>query len=265
MTAQRKIAQIQKARRSMIALALGSLGLMTLPCATVAQQADVGGTAGAAEPAMSITSSGAGGVNLADYPLARVHVTFNGSPTLSTLLMARLQGLGVQTVDSPSQADITIAMEARYRFQRPHARPQEVDFGEAAERNPNQVVASQAATDTQGPHIELAPTAQVLRGNLSANVAFGVGLVDTVLSMTGARGWFNRLVAGDERGFCLGTPDMCKDWKKYEQTMTIAASITLPTTERQLVGAKSSAKSEALVPQPLFDAAMREITPRLVR
>ena len=45
------------------------------------------------------------------------------------------------------------------------------------------------------------------------------------MALTGAKGGFNKLIAGDERGWCLGTAEMCKNWTKYDQHVIVVVKL----------------------------------------
>jgi hypothetical protein len=92
---------------------------------------------------------------------------------------------------------------------------------------------------------------------------FGVGLLDGLGALTGAKGAFNKFIAGDERGWCLGTAEMCKNWKKYDQHVIVAVKIRPTVGTPETVQSDAATKDEQLLPDPLFQAAMAAMTTRL--
>lgn len=213
--------------------------------------------------AADIKTSGAGSLDLDAYRGRSLYVEFQSSPKLTTEMRQRFEALGYNMAESAGDADVSIKVVASFSFERPRAKSQQIDFGKVVEQANTDVVNQKAAEATRAPGVELAPLVQGLRGNLSANMVLGVGLADSILSMSGARGWFNKLVSGDERGVCLGTNEMCKDWKKYVQQMRLTALVAPKAGDKSVIRAEATAKDEELLPDPLFRDGMGELTTRL--
>ena len=213
--------------------------------------------------AADIKTSGSGSLDLDAYRGRSLYVEFQSSPKLTTEMRQRFEALGYSMAASVGDADVSIKVVASFSFKRPHAKSQQIDFGKVVEQVNPDVVNQKAAEATRAPGVELAPLVQGLRGNLSANMVLGVGLVDSILSMSGARGWFNKLVSGDERGVCLGTDEMCKDWKKYVQQMRLTALVAPKAGNKSVIRAEATAKDEELLPDPLFRDGMGELMTRL--
>lgn len=213
--------------------------------------------------AADIETSATGDLNLDAFKGRTLHVEFDSSSKLSAELRERFQALGFTLAQEKADAEVSVKVMAGYFFQKPRAKQQYIDFGAVVEQASKADIDRKADESTRVAGVELAPLVQGLRQNLSANMVLGVGLVDSVLSLSGARGWFNKLVSGDERGVCLGTAEMCKDWKKYVQRMRIAAFITPKHGDQAVIRAEASAKDEELVPDELFRASMGSLTGRL--
>lgn len=210
----------------------------------------------------SIQTLGSGSLNLDAYKGQSIKVEFDSSPKLTAELQKRFEDLGFKT--ATADPDVTIKVGAVFSFQKPRAREQQLNFGRVVEQsNIAAVVQKEASNTTQAPGVELGPLVQGLRGNLSANMVLGAGLVDSILSMSGARGWFNKLVSGDERGICLGTEEMCKDWKKYTQHMRLGTLVVSKDGQRQVIRSEASTKNEELLPEQLFREGMGDLTSRL--
>lgn len=213
--------------------------------------------------AADIKTSGTGSLDLDAYRGRSLYVEFQSSPKLTTEMRQRFEALGYSIAATAGEADVSIKVVAAFSFERPRAKAQQIDFGKVVEQANSDAVNQKAAEATRAPGVELAPLVQGLRGNLSASMVLGVGLVDSILSMSGARGWFNKLVSGDERGVCLGTDEMCKDWKKYVQQMRLTALVAAKAGDKSIVRAEATAKDEELLPDPLFRDGMGELTGRL--
>ncbi len=210
-----------------------------------------------------IKTTGSGNLDLDIYRGRAVFVEFESSQKLTSELRERFEALGYALAPSAGEADVAVKVMAGYFFQKPRAKAQQIDFGRVVEQVNSDLVNQKASESTRVVGVELAPLAQGLRGNLSSNMVLGVGLVDSILSLSGARGWFNKLVSGDERGVCLGTAEMCKDWKKYEQHMRFAAFVSPKAGGKSVIRAEVATNSEDLLPDLLFHVGMGELTNRL--
>jgi len=93
---------------------------------------------------------------------------------------------------------------------------------ESAARN-----ADKAEEATRTTSTDLGLMAQGLTGSLSSGMLLAAGLLDSVMALTGAKGGFNKLIAGGERGWCLGTAEMCTNWKKYDQLVIVVVTMRL--------------------------------------
>jgi hypothetical protein len=210
-----------------------------------------------------ITVFASGTIDLEPYRGHTVYIEFMSSPKLGTALRDRFSALGFTPISSASTADVSIKMLGDFRFQKPHANRQDVDLGKVVEQTPQgqtDLLNYRASVATRTPGMELGP---LLNNNLSSGMVLGTGIVDSILRLSGVHDWFNKLVAGDERGFCLGTHEMCKDWKKYTQEMRLAAVVTFKNGEKHNILAMAAAKDEQLLPGPLFHASMGELTQRI--
>ena len=200
--------------------------------------------------------------DLADYQTKSVFVTFENSKVMTDYMKDRFSGLGFTVADSEEAADLSLRMMGAYIFQKPHAKKNSVDIGKVVDEGDKNVSIKRA--DESPTHVTNLNILQSgLNGNLSANMVLGVGIVDTVLQMVGVRSWFNKLVAGDERGFCVGTTEMCKDWKKYMQDVRLIAIASPKGAKQVQVRANAATKDEQLIPAQLFELSMQELTARL--
>lgn len=195
--------------------------------------------------------------------MGSLYIEFTSSPRLSAHLRDEFQRMGYRLATSKDEADLAVRMVAGFVFQKPRAKQMQIDFGKILEESKIDVVANKAEESTRTVGTELGPLVQGIQGNLGAGMVMGAGIVDSILSLSGVRGWFNKLVSGDERGLCLGTAEMCKDWKKYDQEMRIATFIERKSGGRFVIRSTAKAKDEKLVPEALFKAGMQDMTVRL--
>jgi hypothetical protein len=199
----------------------------------------------------------------------KVHIEFVSSEKLTTQLRDEFERRGFTVVPNPQDAEVSLQFAAGYTFQRPHARKMLVDFGRVAQESPDAAAATladKAERSTRSSSFNAGLVTQGLVDGLSSGMMLGAGLVDTIMSMSGFKGWANRAIAGDERGWCPGTAEMCKDWKKYDQQLRLRVEVrtTNASDARPLeLRSDAAAKEEQLVPDPIFRAAMDDMTVRL--
>jgi len=219
----------------------------------------------AAAPEIKVSGSG----EASELIGKKVHIEFVSSEKLSTQLREEFERRGFTVVPHPKDAEVSLQFAAGYTFQRPHARKMLVDFGRVAQESPDAAAASladKAEKSTRTSSFNAGLVTQGLVGGLSSGMMLGAGLVDTIMSMSGFKGWANRAIAGDERGWCLGTAEMCKDWKKYDQQLRLRVEVRTPNASDAKpleLRSDAAAKEEQLVPDPMFRAAMDDMTVRL--
>jgi hypothetical protein len=124
-------------------------------------------------------------------------------------------------------------------------------------------LADKAEKATRTTSTDVGLIAQGLTGSLTTGMLLGVGLLDSLGALTGAKGAFNKAITGDERGWCLGTAEMCKNWKKYDQHVIVAVKIRPVVGKPTILRSDAATKDEQLLPDPLFQAAMAAMTTRL--
>jgi hypothetical protein len=210
-----------------------------------------------------------GGTDGADGSKAqkkKVFVEFTSSERLTAQLREGFAARGFEVVPTAQEADVAVEFTAGFKFQLPRAREVVVDVGRMAEESAaktNDSLADKAEKATRTTSTDVGLIAQGLTGSLTPTMLLGVGLLDTLGALTGAKGAFNKLIAGDERGWCLGTAEMCKNWKKYDQHVIVAVKIRPAVGTPEILRSDAATKDEQLLPDPLFQAAMSALTPRL--
>jgi len=210
-----------------------------------------------------------GGTDGADGSKAqkkKVFVEFTSSERLTAQLREGFAARGFEVVPTAQESDVAVEFTAGFKFQLPRAREVVVDVGRMAEESAaktNDSRADKAEKATRTTSTDVGLIAQGLTGSLTPTMLLGVGLLDTLGALTGAKGAFNKLIAGDERGWCLGTAEMCKNWKKYDQHVIVAVKIRPAVGTPEILRSDAATKDEQLLPDPLFQAAMSALTPRL--
>ena len=199
-------------------------------------------------------------------PKKKVFVEFTSSERLTAQLREGFAARGFEVVPTAQEADVAVEFTAGFKFQLPRAREVVVDVGRMAEESAaktNDSLADKAEKATRTTSTDVGLIAQGLTGSLTPTMLLGVGLLDSLGALTGAKGAFNKLIAGDERGWCLGTAEMCKNWKKYDQRVIVAVKIRPTVGTPEILRSDAATKDEQLLPDPLFQAAMSALTPRL--
>ena len=199
-------------------------------------------------------------------PKKKVFVEFTSSEKLTAQLREGFAARGFEVVPTAQEADVAVEFTAGFKFQLPRAREVVVDVGRMAEESAaktNDSLADKAEKATRTTSTDVGLIAQGLTGSLTPTMLLGVGLLDSLGALTGAKGAFNKLIAGDERGWCLGTAEMCKNWKKYDQHVIVAVKIRPTVGTPEILRSDAATKDEQLLPDPLFQAAMSALTPRL--
>ena len=199
-------------------------------------------------------------------PKKKVFVEFTSSEKLTAQLREGFAARGFEVVPTAQEADVAVEFTAGFKFQLPRAREVVVDVGRMAEESAaktNDSLADKAEKATRTTSTDVGLIAQGLTGSLTPTMLLGVGLLDSLGALTGAKGAFNKLIAGDERGWCLGTAEMCKNWKKYDQRVIVSVKIRPTVGTPEILRSDAATKDEQLLPDPLFQAAMSALTPRL--
>lgn len=210
-----------------------------------------------------------GGTDGADGSKAqkkKVFVEFTSSERLTAQLREGFAARGFEVVPTAQEADVAVEFTAGFKFQLPGAREVVVDVGRMAEESAAKTtdsLADKAEKATRTTSTDVGLIAQGLTGSLTTGMLLGVGLLDSLGALTGAKGAFNKAITGDERGWCLGTAEMCKNWKKYDQHVIVAVKIRPVVGKPTIFRSDAATKDEQLLPDPLFQAAMAAMTTRL--
>ena len=213
-----------------------------------------------------LATGGTSGTDGSQAPKKKVFVEFTSSERLTAQLREGFAARGFEVVPTAQEADVAVEFTAGFKFQLPRAREVVVDVGRMAEDSAAKTtdsLANVAEKATRTTSTDVGLIAQGLTGSLTPTMLLGVGLLDSLGALTGAKGAFNKLISGDERGWCLGTAEMCKNWKKYDQHVIVAVKIRPTVGTPETVQSDAATKDEQLLPDPLFQAAMAAMTTRL--
>jgi len=213
-----------------------------------------------------LATGGTSGTDGSHAPKKKVFVEFTSSERLTAQLREGFAARGFEVVPTAQEADVAVEFTAGFKFQLPRAREVVVDVGRMAEDSAAKTtdsLADKAEKATRTTSTDVGLIAQGLTGSLTPTMLLGVGLLDSLGALTGAKGAFNKLISGDERGWCLGTAEMCKNWKKYDQHVIVAVKIRPTVGTPETVQSDAATKDEQLLPDPLFQAAMAAMTTRL--
>ena len=211
-------------------------------------------------------SEAADGTDASNAPKKKVFVQFTSTERLTAQLHEGFAARGFEVVPTAQEADISVEFTAGFTFQLPRAREVTVDLGRMAEERAAKNVgnlAGKAEKATRTTSTDPGLMAQGLTGSLSSGILLGAGLLDSVMALTGGKGGFNKLVAGDERGWCLGTAEMCKNGKKYDQHVIVVVKMRPVVGKPAIQRSDAATKDEDLLPEPLFQAVMAALTTRL--
>ena len=265
--------------RTILALSIILVAASSLVAGMVQAQTETPATApeqkAAPSPQINVISTGestllaAGGTDGADgskAPKKKVFVEFTSSERLTAQLREGFTDRGFEVVPTVQDADIAVEFTAGFKFQLPGAREVVVDVGRMAEESAAKTtdsLADKAEKATRTTSTDVGLIAQGLTGSLTPTMLLGVGLLDSLGALTGAKGAFNKAITGDERGWCLGTAEMCRNWKKYDQHVIVAVKIRPVAGKPAILRSDAGTKDEELLPDPLFQAAMAAMTTRL--
>jgi len=194
------------------------------------------------QQSISITRNGS--LPLEQLAGKNVFVAFKNSGKMAEVLADRVARLGGQVVQSEEGADVVLEGEGVFMAARELGNRQaHADVGEVFEKT------GHVETKNKSLNIVLSTGGPVLSAGQSMVVLNFLNLVGEV---TGFKGWFNNLVAGDPDGFCF---QGCE----YKQTAAITLSV------RQASGAPvgslsvaASTSDRKLLPLPLIEAALAE-------
>lgn len=183
-----------------------------------------------------------------------VWVEFRNSPLLSQAVADDLRARGFPIAASREEARSTLSLQVRVQLDGSVGRSY-MDLGETFEK----IAASDASVAEAIRRPAGAQQVDGLRDAALVQAWYGVGLFDKFLrnyfsvaalsDVVGARAGFNRLIAGDPRGFCLTN---CEHWRHIHHRTLIFAKLS--TDGRELnARAESKIWMKTVDPQPAFD------------
>jgi hypothetical protein len=192
-----------------------------------------------------------------------VYAEFASSPKLTALLREEFTRRGYRLTETKAEAAVVVELAATYGFQRTKERAVRVDFGQVFEGAAKEKsLQAQAGTGELARMSagEAALVSGINAGLFSAGLinatGLGTGLLDAISNATGIKAGFNRLVAGDARGFCLIG---CANWNKYVQTLAVGGTVSRQGEAERLV-VEAKVIDEKLYPDAMFDRAIGELS-----
>lgn len=181
----------------------------------------------------------------------RVYASFRNSEKLTKVLVSFVEKAGGKAVSDADQADLTLDARGEFLAIREFgARRARADIGEAFEKS------GEVSSIDRNVRIEISPGGALLNAAQASALATGMG---AIADITGFRGWFNNLVAGDPDGICFNG---CE----YRQAVGIEA--ILKDRDGKTLGETritSRTEHKKLWPVPLTDAALNEFFALFVR
>lgn len=237
-----------------------------------AQGGEVVATAAAASAASApaapptVTTESAGEARLPRPEAGTVSVVFADSPTLTQRLSELLARRGY-TVAPEGQGAYTLLVEGTVVMSGgpDYHRGLKISLGELSERGVSQPGPDNSVRvgDVTGGAVSVGVANAILQSGGSAFFA-GLNLgsfAKLVGDATGVRGWFNRKVSGDPRGFCLSR---CEDWNKVRQAVYLRAELKRGE-EMQSARVAARAFGEALVVEQMVGEAFEGLMAELMR
>ena len=208
--------------------------------------------------AADVTVGGSESFDLTSKKNEPIYLIFEYSPAVTAQLQKELKDTGFKIVDDEDQAVITVRMMGVYVFQRPHAKQMSADMGKVLESSDKAL-----PSESDVPRQRGIPLGPETFAPMPWKVWIAQDLISEVLVAAGVKNWFNKLVVGDERGLCLGTQEMCKDWNKFTQETRLQAIVSPKAGGEKIVRSFAQAKDEQLLPADLFQASLKEMGIRL--
>lgn len=176
----------------------------------------------------------------------QVFVSFKNSEKLTKVLANIVEKNGGKIALAANQADLILEGHGEFvairQFGNRRAR---ADVGEAFEK------VGEVSSARRGAHFVISPGGALLNAGLATALATGVS---TISDITGLRGWFNNLVAGDPDGVCF---------RGCEYSQAVAIEIVLKDRDGVLLGESiitSRTDHKDLWPVPLIDTALNEFS-----
>ena len=205
---------------------------------------------------------GKGGIDMGSLRAdKRFYVQMADSPTLTGAMRESFKALGFQLVDSAEEAEVKLAFKSDYTFHKSRLKPNNVNYAKAYESGVQAMLA--AKKDESGPAgtLDLGVTAMAAQGTIAPALFGAFNIVDTIFDATGIKARLNKFFSGDERGTCIFG---CSDWNKYWQGLRVEVVIEPKEGEKAAVATVAQAFDERLLPNELFQLAMKEMNAKLL-
>lgn len=176
----------------------------------------------------------------------QVFVSFKNSGKLTKVLADIVEKNGGKIASAANQADLILEGHGEFAAIRQYGnRRARADVGEAFEKG------GEVSSIDRNVRIAISPGGALLNAGQATALATGVGAVADV---TGFRGWFNNLVAGDPDGICF---------QGCEYRQAVAIEVALKDRDGKPLGESritSRTDHKNLWPVPLIDTALNKFS-----
>lgn len=183
------------------------------------------------------------------------HFEFEDSQLMTERLAAHAKAAGYETVNDASMARtrVRVSGEIRLLGGPKFYRGMKVSLGKASQAA---LQASDGKRDNMVGEYVGAGVLSIGTALASSTLALGVGLSNLgvlLADMTGFRPWFNGLLAGDPRGWCLSR---CDQWNYVEQKASVTVTWDTVGGESDKAKGEASTFTEPLVVDDLVVTVM---------
>lgn len=176
----------------------------------------------------------------------QVFVSFKNSEKLTKVLANIVEKNGGKIALAANQADLILEGHGEFAAIRQYSnRRARADVGEAFEKG------GEVSSIDRNVNIVISPGGALLNAGQATVLATGVG---AVADITGFRGWFNNLVAGDPDGVCF---------QGCEYRQAVAIEIALKGRDGNPLGdarITSRTAHKKLLPVPLINAVLERLS-----
>lgn len=234
------------AKRSRFAI-LAAASVFATGCATSGDTPGIGASTAGSEVTAAAISVTKDGVPPHLSTAATIFPTFEGSPSLTAALRNAIADAGYRIAESEARADLVLRFDGAFQALRPGTRrTAELRAGPYAE-SPGPVP---TRSGRGGQMMLSANPLTIVLGTIGQNVGDATSMQDR----------FNQRVAGDPDGVCLSTN--CTSWE-YQQRAVIVVEHATRGRASERFASTASAQMKRLIPQPLFQAALDDISASL--
>jgi hypothetical protein len=188
----------------------------------------------------------------ADIANKKIFIEVEKSPKATMIVRQALQSHGYTVVESQNEAEAKFTVIGTFSVSRLMEKPKNGKLGDLLEASIDEASLNEAKLqDHFGEAVVSSAVRSIVNTDFTKFWSI-TSMAEWVSTVTGVRGWFNKMVAGDPRGFCMN-----KDCDKFFSSVFVAVSgenafwtvgSTVKTTKVALDQAVSEAMENALTP-----------------